>query len=368
MEFTCERQILLEGINAAQKAVSAKSLIPALEGILIETGAGHLRLTGYDLEIGIECVVEAEIKRKGSAVFNSRIFGEIVRKLSGDTVMISVDDNYIATVKCGKSVYDISILKPSDFPELPKVEGEKSITINQKKLKSMIRQTIFAVSQNDSKPVHTGSLFEFKENILTVVSVDGYRLALRREAALGDSASFIVPGKSLSEISKILADDENSEVTLSVSRKHIQLVIGEYRVISRLLEGEFLDYRKTVPTDGQINSVIAVRDFIDCVERASLLISEKVRSPVRLNVDDTSLIVKCVTQIGKIEDEIQIESSGGTLEIGFNNRYLLDALKASEKEKILMVFSSPLSPCVIKPEQGDEFLFLVLPVKLKTAD
>jgi DNA polymerase-3 subunit beta len=366
MRFLCERDLLLNCINTTQRAVSSKSLIPALEGILLEADAQSVKMTGYDLEMGIVSSLPCQVEEKGSVILNGKIFGDIIRNFPSGIVLVSVEENLKTTIRCQAAEFSIMAMKADDFPELPVINPEKSFSMGQDILKSMIEQTIFAVSQNDAKPVHTGALFEIENELLNLVAVDGYRLALRKEKVdFSDSFSFIVPGKTLSEVMKILNEDEESNLTLSVTKKHILFKVDQFIVISRLLEGDFLNYRNAIPQNSAIVSTVDVKKFEDSIERASLLIFEKNRNPVRVTIDDTSLHIDCVTQVGRVHDEMEIESNGGEIEIGFNNRYLLDALKACREDKVKLHFNSPLTPCVITPVSGEKYLFLVLPVKLK---
>ena len=282
MKFSCEKALLLGAVSTASRAVAVKSSIPALEGILIEAGE-QLRLTGYNLETGIRAAVPAEIREKGSLVLSARLFGEIIRKMPDDVVVFT-SENYMVNIKCGLSEFNILGTDPEEFPELPSVEEQNGLTIGQPVLRSMIAQTLFAVSDNESRPVHTGSLFEVDESGLTVVSVDGYRLAIREEKAADavEAMNFVVPGKSLGEVLKLLSDDEESKVSLQVGRRHILFNIGRYTLISRLLEGEFLDYRAAIPASASMEVICKTRDFIESVERVSLLITDRLKSPVGL--------------------------------------------------------------------------------------
>ncbi|MGI6030016.1 MAG: DNA polymerase III subunit beta [Eubacteriales bacterium] len=367
MQFTCDRDLLMDSINVVQKAVTSKSTLPALEGILLQTmDEGRLKLTGYDLEIGIESVLEADIQQPGSIVINSKMLGDIVRKMPSDSVTVTVDANLMTRIQCGRIDFNIIGLESAEYPELPRVEGEKSFSLSQSVLKSMIRQTLFAVSTNDNKPVHTGCLFEISDGELRVVSVDGYRLALRREPLQQvEDMSFVVPGKTLGEILKILSDDEEAQVQVVLTKRHIVFEIDQVTVVSRLLEGDFLNYNNAIPKNNKIFATVDVRGFTSCVERAALIINDKMKSPVRVKIQDQTLRVQCMSTIGKVQDELDIQSEGGEIEIGFNHRYLLDALKACEEEQVRLELSSPLSPCVMTPCEGDKYLFLVLPVRLK---
>ena len=370
MKFSCEKALLQAAISTASRAVSPKSSIPALEGILLEVGQ-DLRLTGYNLETGIRTTVEADIRQEGTLVLSARLFGEIIRKLPDDVVNIQ-SDNYMVNIQCGMSQFNILATDPEEFPELPTVEYQNSLTLPQSSLKAMIGQTLFAVSDNESRPVHTGSLFEVDESGLTVVSVDGYRLALRHEA-IGkkegaDSFSFVVPGAALSEVEKICSDSEE-EASITQGARHVMFKVGSTILISRRLEGEFLAYRQAIPRNNPIHVEGDTRALLSSIDRVSLIISDKLKSPLRCVFDENVLRISTKTAIGDAADQCPIQGSGGGLEIGFNNRYLMDALKAAPAVRVRLELSSGVSPCVILPTEGEEnFLYMVLPVRLKAGE
>ena len=362
MKFSCEKALLQSAIGTAARAVSPKSSIPALEGILLEAG-NDLRLTGYNLETGIRTTVPAQIEQGGSLVLSARLFGEIIRKLPDDVVVFSAD-GYMVHISCGMSHFNILATDPEDFPELPSVEDKNAFTIKQSALGSMIRQTLFAVSDNESRPIHTGSLFEVDAAGVTVVSVDGYRLALRHEAIEESdglpSYSFVVPGAALNEVEKICSDVDDP-ATVTQGDRHI--------LVSRRLEGEFLAYRNAIPRNSTIKVVGEKRKLLASIDRVSLIISDKLKSPLRCVFGDNMLSITTKTGIGDASDQCPIEGDGGGLEIGFNNRYLMDALKAAPADKVRLELTSGVAPCVILPAEGEEdFLYMVLPVRLKASE
>ena len=254
----------------------------------------------------------------------------------------------------------------AEFPEFPKVTDTDTVKIPANLLKSMIRQTLFAVADSNAKPIHQGSLFKIENSILDVVSVDGYRLALRREAINFDgSLEFVVPGKTLSEVLKLLKDDD-SDVEICPSRRHILFKIDNYTVLSALLEGEFLDYRAALPKESKIEVVVSTRTLIDSVERVSLLITDRLKSPVRCVIGEDTIKLFCTTTMGRANDQIEAKVSGDPLEIGFNNKYLLDALRSAESDEVRLMLNGPISPMLVLPKEGDAFSFLVLPVRLRS--
>ena len=366
MKFSCEKALLLSAVSTASRAVAVKSSIPALEGILIEAGA-QLRLTGYNLETGIRACVPAEIRERGSLVLSARLFGEIVRKMPDDVVVFS-SENYMVNIKCGLSEFNILGTDPEEFPELPAVDQMNGLTLDQPTLRSMIAQTLFAVSDNESRPVHTGSLFEVSGEELTVVSVDGYRLALRREKVKQSQGalpfSFVVPGPALSEVEKICSGEE--EVSVSQGARHILFQTRDVVLVCRRLEGEFLAYRSAIPRNNPIQLEGDARALLQSIERVSLIISDKLKSPLRCVFGDGMLSITTKTAIGDAADQCPITGDGRDLEIGFNNKYLMDALKAAPADRLKLEFASGVAPCVILPAQGEEnFLYMVLPVRLK---
>ena len=366
MKFSCEKALLTGAVAVASRAVAAKSSIPAMEGILIEAG-DQLRLTGYNLETGIRATVPAEIRETGSLVLSARLFGEIVRKMPDDVVVFS-SQGYTVNIKCGLSEFNILGTDPEEFPELPAVEQQNGLTIGQSALRAMIAQTLFAVSDNESRPVHTGSLFEVEGDSLTVVSVDGYRLALRREKVEGkkgeEKFSFVVPGSALGEVEKICAGEETVEIVQGA--RHIQFQTGDTVLVCRRLEGEFLAYRNAIPRNNTIRVQVDSRTLLSSIERVSLIISEKLKSPLRCVFGDGMVSITTRTAIGDAADQCPVSGDGQGLEIGFNNKYLMDALRAAPADQLRMEFTSGVAPCVILPAEGEEnFIYMVLPVRLK---
>lgn len=370
MKFSCEKALLQAAISTTSRAVSPKSSIPALEGILLEAGS-DLRLTGYNLETGIRTIVPADIREEGTLVLGARLFGEIVRKLPDDIVTFQ-SENYMVNIKCGMSEFNILGTDPEEFPELPTVEYQNSLILPQSRLKAMISQTLFAVSDNESRPIHTGSLFEVDGNGLTIVSVDGYRLALRHEAIDkkegAETFSFVVPGAALSEVEKICSDvDEPASVTQGA--RHVMFKVGDTMLVSRRLEGEFLAYRQAIPRNNTIHVEGDTRALLSSIDRVSLIISDKLKSPLRCVFDSNLLKISTKTAIGDAYDECPLSGDGGGLEIGFNNKYLMDALKAAPADKVRLELTTGVSPCVILPTEGEEnFLYMVLPVRLKAGE
>ena len=366
MKFSCEKYLLQSACGIASRAAASKSPIPALEGLLLQA-SDRLTVTGYDLKKGIYTQLEAEVKEQGSVVVGARLFGEMIRRLPDGIVTISTDINNNVNVKCGKSEFNFMGISPEDYPEMPVVDGVNNIALPQKILGSMINQTIFAVADNDMRPIYTGTLFDIEGEELTLVAVDGYRLAKRSEkleSARMENCSFVVPGSALADIERICGDSEEL-VKISVGAKHISFSIGETVVVSRRLEGEFLNYKKSIPESFKYTVKVDRGEFMSAIDRVALIVSERNTSPVRMSFNDGSIDCLCVTPIGRAEDVCSCEGSGEGLQIGFNDRYLKDALKAAAKEELNVCLNSAASPCIITAADGsDNFTYMILPVRL----
>ena len=370
MKFSCEKYLLQNACNVAARAAASKSPIPALEGLQI-CADDRLTIKGYDLKKAIVTAVEADISQRGTIVLNARLFGEMMRRMPDGIVTISADEKDNVSVKCGKSAFNIMGLSSEDYPELPRFDAVNSISLPQNVLKDMINKTIFAVSTDEVRPIYTGTLFEVSEKELNLVSVDGYRLAQRREALDEKNeltTSFVAPGAALAEAERVASDGEDAAV-ISLGSRHIMFSIGDTEIISRRLEGEFLDYRKSVPKESAYCLKADRKDLLSVFERVSLIISEKYKSPVRCRFEDGLLKLSAATALGKATDECAVQGDAGGLEIGFNNRYILDALRAAPTDELLLRLSSPTSPCVIQPASEDgSFLYLILPVRIRSAE
>lgn len=368
MQFSCEKALLQGAILTASRAVSPKSSIPALEGLLLEVEAnGTVFITGYNQETGIRSSVQADVTEPGAIVLTARLFGEIVRKMEDDLLVLSEEKGKVH-ISCGMSEFDLMGISPEDFPELPTVEYQNSFSLPEQTLRTMLGQTLFAVSDDESRPIHTGSLFVVDDSGLTVVAVDGFRLALRREPVLEKNGSFefVVPGASLAEVEKICRESEEP-LYVHQGTRHVLFKIGSTILISRRLEGEFLAWRQAIPRNNPIRVTVDTKTFLSCIDRVSLIVSEKLKSPLRCVIGDGEMDLSTKTALGTARDCCPMEGNGTGLEVGFNNRYMMDALKAAPAEKITLELSSPITPCIIVPAEGEEnFLFMVLPVRLKS--
>lgn len=366
MNIVCDKALLSSAIDGVSKAVTLRSSIPALEGILLKAEGFQLTLTGYDLEMGITTTIEANVRQAGEIVLSAKLLGEMVRRLPSGEVSIYTNESGNATIKGGVAEFDILAMSASDYPDLPTPGADHTLTIKAGMLRGMIEKTLYAVSQDDKKPAHTGELFAIEEDKLTVVALDGYRLAIvERPVQAEKHIRIIIPAKTLTEVNKLLGDDED-DVRISANRRFVVFNSGNYTILSRLIEGEFLNYANVIPNGCKTRVVLETRDFIDTIERASLIITERLKNPLRILFDASGKVtVRCQTNLGKVVDEFSAQVEGDPVEIGFNNRYLLDALRNARCEKVVLELSGPLSPVKILPEEGEDFIYLVLPVRFK---
>ena len=364
MKITFNKTELVQAVSNVQRAVSTKNSIPALEGILIKAHENKVTLCGYDLEIGIRTEIHATIVEEGEIVLSAKLFSEIVRRMPDELITIETDDKLITYINSGVADYQIVGISAYEYPELPSFDELESFELNGNLLKNMIKQTYYAVSDNQSKPIYTGSLFDLKDGYLKIVSVDGFRMAIRKEKIDGErNFNFIVPGKTLGEVLKINCDDD-SDIKVVVGKKHVIFKIDSYSIVSRLIEGKFLDYDGTIPEGAATSLRVNTREIASSVERMALLTSEKMQSPVRFIVADEGIKLFCTTVVGKASDYINLPFEGSEVEIGFNNRYLLDAIRNTDTDELLFEFNGPLKPLKVLPIEGDSFIFLVVPMRL----
>ncbi len=368
MRFTCEKSMLLTGLNITGRAVAQKSAISAIEGILCKAEDG-LRLTGFNMETAITYTIEAEVIDAGACVFPAKLFADIIRRLPEGPVTVVVDDNYKVSIRAGYASFTISAEAAEDYPELPEVNTANSVRIPQMALKELISGTIFAVSENQGRPIHTGVKFEVENDTVSTIAVDGFRLARRThhtEESIERPISFVVPAQGLKEVEKIL-QDEDGEVIFNLGSKHILFKIDNATLICRLLEGEFLDWRRVMPTNAPVRLVANVYELCSALERVGLVVSEKYKSPVRCVFSDQTLLLRTNTTIGAAEDRCSFAGDGKELEIGFNVRYLCDALRAIPGDEVVLELTNGLSPIVMTPaEEKYDYAYMVLPVRIST--
>ena len=367
MRFTCEKNMLVTGLGIVGRTVAQKSTLPVIEGILCRAG-NSLTLTGYNMETAITYEIDAEVTDVGDCILPARLFGDIIRKLPEGPVTVVVDENYKVAIRSGYANFSISAESADDYPELPDVNSGRPVMIPQNVLKELISGTIFAVSENQSRPIHTGVKFEVDEKTVSAIAVDGFRLA-RRTYHFPEPGSrtmdFVVPSASLKEVEKILQDTDD-EMSFTLGDKHILYQIGNATLVCRLLEGEFLDWHRVVPTDCPIKLAANVGDLSSSIDRVGLVVSEKFKNPVRCVFSDQELHMRTQTTIGAAEDRCAIAGDGKELEIGFNVRYLADALRAIPGEEVTMELTNNLSPIVFTPvDEKYDYAYMVLPVRIK---
>ena len=361
MKFVCYKDTIIKALNSVVKGVASKTTMPILEGILIQTNEGEIKLTTYDLEIGIEYTMKCDIIEHGSTVVNATMFTEI---------NISVNENNLLTIECEGALYKLATMNPDEFPELPQIEIENSIDLEQGALKNMIRKTIFAVSSDENRPIFSGCLFEIKDNKLNVVAIDGFRLALRNinlPVPVNDFKA-VIPAKTLNEVIKIISDSFES-VKIGVAKNQALFEMENCKIVTRILDGEFLNYNSVIPTEWQTRVRVNRNDLQNSFERISLISSSSIEKekkyPVKVTVDLGKMIISCTNQTGDAKEEVYISTEGKYLEAGFNPKYFLDCLKAIDDEEIYVEFGSNISPCLVKSVENSDYVYMILPIRLK---
>lgn len=371
MKFICEKEKLMIGLNTVSRSSVSRTTTPILEGILINVTKDNIILTTNDSEIGMECKIDfVEAQEIGKTVVDCKMFCDIIRKLPNGEITIFVNEKNLLVIECEGSIYKLSTLNASEFPTLPTINVEKSVSISSKILKELIKKTIFAISMEENRPVFTGSLFEVKDGILNVVSVDGFRLALRKAIVMEASEDFsaIIPGKYLNEIVKNLLETDDL-VKIGTAKNQALFELPNCKVVTRLLEGEFLNYNNVIPKEKETRIKVNKNNLQSAIERASIFsitAAEKEKKyPIKMYITLGSLIISCTSQIGDAKEEVIVETSGKELEIGFNPKYMLDALKVIDDEEVYLDFGSNISPCIIRSVVDDTYTYMVLPVRLK---
>ncbi len=370
MKLVCQKDKILKALNSVIKAVASKTTMPILEGILIRTNDNEIKLTTYDLEIGIEYIMEAEVKEQGCTVVNAIMFSEIIRKLPDTEINITINESNLLVIECEGSLYKLATMNPEEFPELPKIEVENSITIEQNTLRNMIRKTIFATSIEENRPIFTGCLFQTIDNKLNVVAVDGFRLAWNSTILNNKTNTFsaVIPGKTLNEVNKIILDSFDP-IQIGVSKNQALFEMDNCKIVTRLLDGEFLNYQNVIPEKWETRVRANKNNLQDCFERISLISASSTEKekkyPVKVMVDIGKVTISCTNQTGDAKEELYVSTEGTNLEAGFNPKYFLDALKVIEDEEIFVDFGSNISPCVIRPVGEGDYTYMILPIRLK---
>ncbi len=372
MKIVCEKEKLLKGINSVIRAVPTRTTMPILEGILIQTNNNQLKLTSYDLELGIEYTMECNVIEEGNTVVNSIMFSEIIRKLPDTDINIEINENNLLVIECEGSLYKLATMNADEFPELPKIVIENSIETDQTILKNMIRKTIFAVSIEENRPIFTGCLFEVINNSLNVVAIDGFRMGWVSNSLSSASSDFkaVIPGKTLNEVNKIILDSFD-RIKIGVSKNQAIFEMENCKIVTRLLDGEFLNYASVIPKDWETRIRVNKNILQNCFERISLISSSSIEKekkyPVKISIEVGKVTISCTNQTGDAKEEMFTETEGKDLEIGVNPKYFLDALKAIDDEEIYISFGTNISPCVIKPvdETARNYTYMILPIRMK---
>ena len=363
MKLTCSKANLLKGVNIVSKAVPSKTTMSILECILIDASTNEIKFTANDMELGIETKVEGTIAEKGIVAIDAKVFSEIVRKLPDNDVTIESDKNFQISINCEKANFHISGKSGEDFSYLPYIEKTDYLTLSQFTLKELIRQTIFSIADNDNNKLMTGELFEIKEDVMKVVSLDGHRISIRNTFLKNDYdyKKVIVPGKTLNEISKILSGDADKDVSIYFTDKHIIFEFDQTIVVSRLIEGEYFKVDQMISSDYETKVKINKKELLNCIDRATLMVKEGDKKPIIIDINDDSMELRINSTIGSMNEKIDIRKEGKDLMIGFNPKFMIDALKVIDDEEIEMFMVNPKAPCFIKDEK-DTYLYLILPV------
>ncbi|MBQ8606113.1 MAG: DNA polymerase III subunit beta [Clostridia bacterium] len=369
MRFNCEKEKLNEAVNIVSKAASVKSTISALEGIKAEVKDGLIKLSAYDFNVAICASFEANTVESGTIIFPAKLFADIIRKLPNDDIFVEADENFQIKISCAGAKFNIMGVSPEDFPEIPQVPDENRVDLSIPAFKRLVKQTVYAAATSDIKPILTGILFEIndEESSISAIGVDQYRLAVKKESfeyKSGDIKSFIVPAKTLNELTKILPEESDSNIGISVAGKNVMFTYDSFVFISRTLEGDFLNYKNVIPADSEIEIRLRRGDMRAMLDRAALITSNAIKSPIRCDFEFDTVKISTASNIGKFTDVISTENFGKSITIGFNNKFMLDALSACDEDEIIIKLKSELTPIIISPVKGDDFLFMVLPMRL----
>ena len=370
MKIVCYKDNILKALNSVIKGVATKTTMPILEGILIQTNDNEIKLTTYDQEIGIEYILECDVIEQGSTVVNAVMFSEIIRKLPDTEISITLNKNNLLEIECEGALYKLTTMNPDEFPELPKIEIENSIDLEQSMLKNMIRRTIFAVSTEENRPIFTGCLFEVENNKLNVVAVDGFRLALRSiylPTKVNDFKA-VIPGRTLNEVNKIILDSFD-HIKIGIAKNQALFEMENCKIVTRTLDGEFLNYKSVIPSTWETRIKVNKSNLQNSFERISLIsassIEKEKKYPVKVSVDIGKITIYCTNQTGEAKEEIYISTEGKNIEAGFNPKYFLDCLKAIEDEEVYVEFGTNISPCLVKSVENNDYVYMILPIRLK---
>lgn len=368
MKLVFSKSDLINGINISLKAVPSKTTMPILECILIEASPSEIKLTSNDMELGIETIVKGTVLERGKIAIDAKLFSEIVRKLPDSDITIETDDNYNVSISCEKAHFNISGKSGDEFSYLPTIERNDHISISQFTLKEVIRQTIFSIAANENNKLMTGELFEVNENELKVVSLDGHRISIRK-ILLNDNyghKKVVVPGKTLTEISRILSGDKDKEVLIFFGSNHILFEFDDTLVVSRLIEGEYFKINQMLSSDYDTKVVLNKKELLDCIERSTLLIRESDKKPIIIRIDDEEMELAISSAIGSMKENVSVDKKGKDIVIGFNPRFLIDALRVIDDEEVSLYMINSKAPCFIRDDEQN-YIYLILPVNIDSA-
>lgn len=364
MKFTCNKKDLVEAISTVQKAVAVKSTKAILEGICIEAKGQVIILQGTDLEVSIETVFITEVFEEGKIVVDSKVFGDIIRKLPNMPITIETLDNNILNISAERSNFNLLFIDSSEFPIFPVLEETRSFEISQALLKNMIKKVIFSVATDDTRPILMGVYFEVLKDSLNLVALDGYRMAICKEnIAANDEFSLVVSGKTLREISGLLLENDNA-VKISYTENHVLFELNSTKIISRLLQGDFINYKSMIPDYTKLTVTANKNELYEAAERASVMANEATSNLIRIDFENNNANVSSNSKLGKVREDVTVDMNGEPLEIAFNSKYLNDVLKAVDEEEVVLELTSNIRPCIIKPVGNDRYLYLVLPVRI----
>ena len=365
MHIICDKSKLIEGMNIVMKAIPGKTTMMILECVVIEVKDNQIKLIANDLQLGIETLIDGEIKQEGSVAVGAKVFFEIIRKLPSDNVSITVDEEYHMNISCGKAKFNIMAKATDEFPYLPNIVKDKNVNISQFTLKDIIRQTVFSISDNENAKVMTGELFEIHDSELKVVSLDGHRISIRKIELKEDynHIKVVVPGKTLNEVSKILTGGIENDVHMFFTGRHIVFEFDDTIVVSRLIEGEYFRIDQMLSSDYETKLKINKKEFLDCIDRATLLVREVDKKPIIINITDDNMELRIDSAMGSMNEEIDIEKEGKDIMIGFNPKFLIDALRVIDDETVTIYLVNPKAPCFIRDDE-ENYTYLILPVNI----
>lgn len=365
MKFTCNQQILSKAINTVSKAVTNRTTIPILKGILLKAKDNKLILTASDLDLSIEKIIDSHVSEEGEIVVLSKLFGEIIRKLPNEDITIELKEENNINIKCSTSQFNIVSFPADEFPNIGEIEERSKLILNRELFKEMIRKTAFAASLDESKGIIVGVLIELEENYLNMVALDGFRMAIvKEEMKNSENKKIIITSKILNEINKIISEVEDDDIGIILDTKKAIITLEGTRIVLRLLDGEFIKYKDIVPKDCNTTVVLNKSDFLESIERASLFAKEGKNNLVKLSINENNMTITSRSEEGNVKEDVIITTEGEGLEIGFNSKYLIDVLKVIDADNIKLELNTSISPCLVKPIDGNQFVYLILPVRL----